>query len=323
MNARNIFYCLLAVGMSFGCSNVYEETDYGVIVKVKPKNETDAHLVRMEVMGDKLFHVSATKENKFADSKSLIIVPQTKKIPFTIKQQGDTVIVSTGKINASVLSSTGEVWFTNKKGEIILQENKGGGKTFTPIELEGTKGYSIRQVFESPKDEAFYGLGQHQSEEFNYKGKNEELFQYNTKVSIPFIVSNKNYGVLLDSYSLCRFGNPNDYSQLDEVFKLYDKEGVEGAITGTYVPEKNASSETIVRREPQLYFEHLKREDLSKVVNLPENFQFMGANVTYEGMIEPSETGEFKFILYYAGYTKVYIDNKLVVPERWRTAWNR
>ena len=114
---------------------------------------------------------------------------------------------------------------------------------------------------------------------------------------------------MLDSYSLCRFGNPNDYSQLGEVFKLYDKEGVEGAITGTYVPEKNASSETIVRREPQLYFEHLKREDLSKVVNLPENFPFMGANVTYEGMIEPSETGEFKFILYYAGYTKVYIDN--------------
>ena len=33
-------------------------------------------------------------------------------------------------------------------------------------------------------------------------------------------------------------------------------------------------------------------------------------------------SGEFKFILYYAGYTKVYIDNKLVVPERWRTAWN-
>ena len=189
MNARNIFYCLLAVGMSFGCSNVYEETDYGVIVKVKPKDETNAHLVRIEVMGDKLFHVSATKENKFADSKSLIIVPQTKKIPFTVKQQGDTVIVSTGKINASVLSSTGEVWFTNKKGEIILQENKGGGKTFIPIEIEGTKGYSIRQVFESPKDEAFYGLGQHQSEEFNYKGKNEALkFQYLSSYLIKTMV---------------------------------------------------------------------------------------------------------------------------------------
>ena len=26
--------------------------------------------------------------------------------------------------------------------------------------------------------------------------------------------------------------------------------------------------------------------------------------------------------MYYAGYTKIYIDNQLVVPERWRTAWN-
>ena len=109
---------------------------------------------------------------------------------------------------------------------------------------------------------------------------------------------------------------------MGEVFKLYDKDGVEGAITGTYVPGDKSKSDVIVRREPSLYFEHLKKSDLSKVVNLPDDFPLMGATVTFEGMIEPSETGEFKFILYYAGYTKVYIDNKLVVPERWRTAWN-
>ena len=48
----------------------------------------------------------------------------------------------------------------------------------------------------------------------------------------------------------------------------------------------------------------------------------MGSQVTYEGEIEPMESGRFRFILYYAGYTKVYIDGELVVPERWRTAWN-
>ena len=320
---KNISYCLLA-GLIFGsCSGkVYEQTDNGVIVKVQQKGGQDTRLVRFQVMGDKLIHVSATPESKFTDSKSLVVVPQEKQTPFTVSQQGDTITVSTKEVKAFVLSSTGEVWFTDENGKMILQENKGGGKTFTPIEVEGTKGYSIRQVFESPDDEAFYGLGQHQAEEFNYKGKNEELFQYNTKVSVPFIVSNKNYGVLLDSYSLCRFGNPNDYSQLGQVFKLYDKDGKEGALTGTYVPDAKSGAETIVRRESSLYFEHLKREDLSKVVNLPENFPFMGAKVTYEGMIEPSESGEFKFILYYAGYTKVYINNELVVPERWRTAWN-
>ena len=323
MNIKNT-YCYLFAGLMLGaCSNrIYEKTDNGVIVKVQNTGNDNARLVRFQVLGDKLIHVSATPERKFSDVNSLVVIPQKEEVPFNVVKSGDTVSVATGKIKAYVLTSTGEVWFADYDGKQILRENIGGGKSFKPIEIEGTKGYSVRQVFESPKDEAFYGLGQHQAEEFNYKGKNEELFQYNTKVSIPFIVSNKNYGILLDSYSLCRFGNPNDYSQLGEVFKLYDKNGTEGAVTGIYIPKKKASSEKIVRREPMLYFEHLDRNDLTKVINLPENFPFMGSTVTYEGMIEPSETGEFKFILYYAGYTKVYIDNKLVVPERWRTAWN-
>lgn len=324
MCVKNIScYCLLAGLLVCSCTEkIYEQTNDGVVVKVRQKNDAGANLVRLQVMGDKLIHVSATPEKHFADVQSLIIVPQKGQTPFTVACQGDTVTVSTEAIGASVLASTGEVWFTDKDGNMILREDKGGGKTFTPIEVEGTKGYTIRQVFESPDDEAFYGLGQHQADEFNYKGKNEELFQYNTKVSVPFIVSNKNYGVLLDSYSLCRFGNPGDYLQLGEVFKLYDKEGKEGAVTGTYVPSVESGAKTLVRREDSLYFEHLVRGDLSKVVNLPENFPLYGSKVTYEGSIEPSQDGEFKFILYYAGYMKVYIDNKLVVPERWRTAWN-
>ena len=171
---KNISYCLLAGLILGSCSGkVYEQTDNGVIVKVQQKGGQDTRLVRFQVMGDKLIHVSATPESKFTDSKSLVVVPQEKQTPFTVSQQGDTITVSTKEVKAFVLSSTGEVWFTDENGKMILQENKGGGKTFTPIEVEGTKGYSIRQVFESPDDEAFYGLGQHQAEEFNYKGKND------------------------------------------------------------------------------------------------------------------------------------------------------
>ena len=322
MNMKNISSCLLAGLLLGSCSGICEQTDNGVIVKVQQEGNTGVRLVRLEVMGDKLIHVSATPEGKFAESQSLVVVPQKERVPFNVIQQGDTVTVVTDDVRASVLASTGEVWFADEDGNMILRENKGGGKTFAPIEAEGTKGYTVRQVFESPDDEAFYGLGQHQADEFNYKGKNEELFQYNTKVSVPFVVSNKNYGVLFDSYSLCRFGNPNDYSQLGEVFKLYDKDGKEGAVTGTYIPASGSDVETLVRREDSLYFEHLVRGDLSHVVNLPKDFPLFGSKVTYEGEIEPLQSGEFKFILYYAGYTKVYIDGKPVVPERWRTAWN-
>jgi alpha-D-xyloside xylohydrolase len=46
------------------------------------------------------------------------------------------------------------------------------------------------------------------------------------------------------------------------------------------------------------------------------------SEIVWSGKIEPKESGLYHFRLYYAGYTKLYIDNELVVPERWRTAWN-
>ncbi len=302
------------------CSGPSYRTDgSGVTVKVQNVIDGGPRLVRLEVMGEKLIHVSATPERKFADQESLVIIPVTGKTPFAVEQDGDTVSVVTSAVKACVLASTGEVWFSDLEDNVILEEQKGGGKCFEPVEVEGTHGYSFRQVFESPEDEAFYGLGQHQADEFNYKGKNEQLFQYNTKVSVPFVVSNKGYGVLMDSYSMMRFGNPEDYRQLGDVFKLYDKNGKEGCLTGTYVPFRG---ETLVREEPMIYFEHLVAPEMARVVNLPEDFQFYGSKVTYEGELEASVTGDYQFSLYYAGYTTVTLGNEEVVPERWRTAWN-
>ena len=331
---------IFAAGLFASCGNsVYKKTDQGIIVTVKNSVNADSagyeapKLVRLQVMGEKIIHVSATAEDAFADKQSLIIVDPKEKTPYEVTEQGDTITVSTKSIKAHVLASTGEVWFADSLDNIIVHEQHGGGKQFTPYKCTQTHangqdetytGWSIRQVFESPADEAFYGLGQHQADEWNYKGRNEELFQYNTKVSIPFIVSSNNYGILLDSYSLCRFGNPNDYSQLHKVFKLVDKDGKEGALTGTYTAP---DQETLVRREDSLYFENLK-----SAKNLPK-FNLNNATVVYEGTIEPLETGEYRFSHYYSGYQRIFIDGKSVYTEDvagvgsndqtiWRTAWN-
>jgi len=190
----------------------------------------------------------------------------------------------------------------------------GGGKSFIPIEVEGTKGYTLRQVFESLDDEAFYGLGQHQSDEFNYKGKNESLFQYNTKVSIPFIVSSRNYGILWDNYSLSKWGDPRDYEQLNQ-FKLFGKNGEESVLTATYTNKQ--TGETIERQESTIDYENL---ELTK--NFPKGFSLNGAEVTWEGEMEAKKDGIYRFHLHYAGYTSIEVNNKEVVKERWRTAWN-
>ena len=157
MKIKLFSYCLLT-GLLLGSCNdkVFQPTENGVIVRIQQKNENQPQLVRLQVVGEKLIHVSATPLGKFSKEKSLIAIPPEEQVPFTVLQSGDTISVSTQEVKASVLSSTGEVWFTDKNGKLILQENKGGGKHFIPIEIEGRKGYTIRQVFESPDNEAFY-----------------------------------------------------------------------------------------------------------------------------------------------------------------------
>ena len=320
MKRLGLILFLLAICTLISCEPLsYTKDNDGVIVMVKNPAENGPAMVRLRVLGDKIIHVSATPEKRFPDPSSLVVLHQNPNVEFILHEETDRLTVETEALRAHVLVRTGEVIFEDIEGNVLLREQVGGGKSFEPIEVDGTRGYSFSQIFESPDDEAFYGLGQHQSDEFNYKGKNEELFQYNTKVSVPFVVSNKGYGVLMDSYSLMRFGNPEEYKQIGDVFTLYDKEGKPGSLTGTYSPMRG---EPLVRSEKQLYFEHLVAPELAKVVNLPEDFHFYGSEVAYEGSIEAPRTGDYQFILYYAGYTSVTIGGETVVPERWRTAWN-
>jgi len=272
--------------------------------------------VRVEVVTDDIIRVSAVPEGtKFAKDFSLAVVPQEYNAEFSVDESSEAVVVKTAKLTVSIDKTSGSVTFMDKDGNVIAAEDR---REFSPIEVEGSKGLTVRQVFQSNDEEAFYGLGQHQADEWNYKGLNEELYQYNTEISVPFIVSTNGYGILWDSYSFCRWGDPRDYQHLNKVFKLYDNDGVEGALTGTYTPAKG---ETLVRREEAINQEYLITPDCEKVNGAPD-FKFAGANVVFNGEIEPSESGLYHFLLYYAGYTKVYVDNQEVVPEIWRTAWN-
>lgn len=310
-------------------------------VQLKQHQNYGPSQIRLQVVSDRIIRVQATAEQSFRSKQSLIIVPQNSKAKYKVEEQGDDLIITTAAMRAVLNEATGQITFYDLKDQVLLKEVAQGGKTFKPFTVpdreigvdiakvpEAQKhGWSWRALFDSPDNEAFYGLGQHQSEELNMKGKNEDLFQYNTKVSVPFVISNKNYGILWDSYSYSRWGNPDDYLQLNRAFKLYDKDGKEGQLTGTYV-DKNGQK--IVRGEDSIYFEYAMPEtseicnqtDKGGIQNLPNGFALNGSKVVYEGYVEAPTNSFYQFILYYAGYMKIYIDGKLVVPERWRTAWN-
>ncbi|MBS5795801.1 MAG: DUF5110 domain-containing protein [Dysgonomonas mossii] len=309
---------LLSMALFIGCkSGPYQRTSDGIIVNLKTDNALATKNIRLQVVNDDVIHVSATPSYKFSDKKSLItIYDKTQTTGWDAKEENGNVVLKTASTIATVSLTTGEVTFSDINGNVLLAENKGGGKSFSDIEVEGTKAYTMQQVFESPADEAFYGLGQHQADEFNYKGKNEVLFQYNTKVSVPFVLSSKNYGILWDNYSLTKFGDSRDYLDLDQ-FKLYDKAGKEGGLTATYMVNADPNKVFVERAESQIDYENLET-----IKKFPQDFPFFNSRITWEGDIEAKETGKYHFILYYAGYTTISLDNEVIVPERWRTAWN-
>lgn len=324
----------------------FVRTPKGIVIPLANKGAgSEAKMLRLQVVNDNIIHVEATPDDTFAvKRKSLMIVPQTFNGNYRCAETATGITLTTKTLLVDVNTETGKLTFRNRMtGKVLLQEAD-GGKTFSryisaqtelpegyrpsspdeinwgktkdlnKISLNDRSGYTWHALFDTQADEALYGLGQHQAEEMNYRGKNEELFQYNTKVSIPFIISTRNYGLLWDSYSYGRWGNPNDYQQLNRAFSLYDKNGKRGSLTGTYTDK---SGKTIVRSEDSVYFEH------SQVTpNLPKKFNLDGSRVVYDGFLEAPVSVDYRFILYYAGYVKVYLDGKLVVPERWRTAWN-
>ena len=322
---KTLIGLLLVGAMTVSCAS--QGDDNQVLVKVENPSENGAKLVSLQVVNDYIIRVRATHEDVLPQKKpSLMVVPQDAKPEYTVTEKDGKVIVAAKGVTAIVDKSNGRVEFFDAQGNALLKETAENGKTFEPfcvpereigvgtLTEEQRNAWTWHVQFDSPDDEAFYGLGQHQSEEYNMKGKNEDLFQYNTKVAVPFVMSNKNYGILWDSYSYCRWGNPNDYLQLHKAFTLYDKDGNQGHLTGTYT---DAKGKTLVQNEDSLYYEHAFAMD-----GLPKDINLDGAKVVYEGYLESPTTSNYHFILYYAGYTKVFINNQQVVAERWRTAWN-
>ena len=336
--------CLLAamLMMATGAgAAIIEKNARGVTVR---PDSGEARVVRLEVVGDRIVRVRATSADELPDKpKSLMVVEQTARPKFTVKEDADGLYVRATGVQAVVSKQTGAVSFYDGEGRRLTGETA-DGKRFWPYRVPSREiGVDTNRVTEQQRrglswqltldaNSHYYGLGQHQSEELDMRGKSEELFQYNTKVSVPFVLSKSNFGVLWDAYSFCRFGQSEDYMQLNRLFRLYDKEGHEGHLTGTYT---DRNGRTLVREEDSLYFEYDLPEKVKNagngtlddggIKNLPQGFRLDGAKVVYEGFLERTDRSPHAahhFILYYAGYVKVYIGDSLVVPERWRTAWN-
>jgi alpha-D-xyloside xylohydrolase len=113
--------------------------------------------------------------------------------------------LSTGQLTVTLSEPNGNLTIKTVQGETLLHERPNLPRTYLPSEAPGL--FHVEDRFSPDATEALYGLGQHQSGMFNYRGSTVELGQNNTDVAIPLLVSSKGYAILWNTASFSYVDN--------------------------------------------------------------------------------------------------------------------
>ena len=104
---------------------------------------------------------------------------------------------------------TGQIIFTNlETGKIVLEEYLFQTKFHEQArELFQTEGglFEVNVGFKSNPSEKLYGMGQHHNGMLNQKGCMIDMRQRNRDVTVPFVISNRGYGLLWNMPGTGRF----------------------------------------------------------------------------------------------------------------------
>ena len=163
----------------------------------------DGETLCVEPWGPNSLRVRGVRMGDIDQSLSWALLPAPPTDAAAGEENG-ALVLKNGGISAKI-EKNGRLTFYGKDGQALLQEFKRDrsmrGTNFSPFMITAREytpmrgpDQSITVHFESDPDEKLYGMGQYQQETFNLKGATLELAQRNSQVSVPFVLSSKNYG---------------------------------------------------------------------------------------------------------------------------------
>lgn len=313
-----VAFFLLACPFALAAQKVnYKVLPDGVIVYPQSEFAGGAKAVRLKVMASNIIQVIASPLGEIEERNSLTVIAQPQTSGFQVNETNGKLALNTSLVMANVDVLSGAVIFFDRSGKKILAERSSTGRMLEPVMHDGHALYATKQVFETGADDAFYGLGQHQEDAMNYKGKQVVFYQNNTEVAVPFLVTNNHYGLLWDNYSYSLAGDIRPFQPLS-ILRIYDKKGNHGWLTASYANDRAKPTEAVLEKaESEIAFSYVN----DSKIKLPKEFNVEKGVVTWEGSIASMEEGVHKMKFTYAGYIKVWIDGKLLL-EKWRQAWN-
>jgi len=162
----------------------------------------------MSVCGPNVLHIVAGPGNPSSASPAMPwLIRPCVPAAFDFTQDEKEATLRTEQLRVSIRLETGQLFFRNAKGETLLFESDRRTRDYTPDTVNGEKVYHVSDRFQPAPTEGFYGLGQHQSGVFNYRGSVVEMAQANTDVAVPLLVSTNGYGILWNTASKSWFDN--------------------------------------------------------------------------------------------------------------------
>jgi len=265
-------------------------------------------VLAIEFPAENIARVAFAPDEKFFTRGSLMLDPQRahSAVKWTLADSPDELTLRTTKLQVRVERAGGRVSFLDGAGRAILAEAH-DGRTLAAAEVQGEKTFHPQQQWDAPADESLYGLGQRQLGVLDLKGLDLDLWQRNTHVVVPFLVSSCGYGILWDNNSFTRFGDLREFAAIPAEF-LRDANGHAGGLTaGTFTAD-----------EPGRLVDALRTSDLT--LALGKSSAADAPSHRWVGELVPAASGDYQFQTYSNGGIKVWLDGRLVI-DHWRQNW--
>ena len=196
--------------------------------------------IRISFPTEAIARVTVTEGKAFQTKLSLIVTATSQFTGFKCRDVEEAFEISTQALKLVVNKATGAISYFDDAGKLLLSESARGGKMLVPKKvyrnvfkqgaaaaigqsIDGVRAAATefetvfdRDAFEAKlefvfaPDEAIFGFGSHEEGYGNLRGKARELYQQNMKIVVPYFVSTRGYGMLLDCGSLMTFRDGPD-----------------------------------------------------------------------------------------------------------------
>jgi alpha-D-xyloside xylohydrolase len=172
----------------------------GVMVTMK------TGILKVQVCNDSIIRVRYSATSSLPNPPDYVVTKTTWPASnWTMQSADDAVSLTTSRVTVKIARQDGGITYLDSDGKPLVNE---ASRKLTPAKINGEDTFraeSFINIYGSR--EGLYGLGQHQSGVWNYRGESVDISQDNTNIAVPMLVSSKGYGIFWNNSSRSRVNN--------------------------------------------------------------------------------------------------------------------